>query len=159
MRLLLAGGVPGIVPSARADAVQYRAGRPDRKGNTEMGNEFEAVVSAAKKVFGSRVIGRGKSNMGRPVVLGRGGVPFELIDQGCTALVQTPNGYPVAVDYCRLSRKQIGSRLLDILEEEEYWRRRGKSFRHPRCRYVPPNYRTGLEFPGRLVRGDVSVKY
>lgn len=97
--------------------------------------------------------------MGNPVIVGRGGVPFELIDQGCTALVQTPNGYQRAVDYCRLSRKQIGSRLLDILEEEEYWQRRGKSFRHPRCRYVPLNYRTGLEFPDQLVRGDVSVKY
>lgn len=124
-----------------------------------MGNSFEAVVAAAKEVFGSRVIGRGKSNMGSPVIVGRGGVPFKLIDQGCTVLVQTPNGYPVAVDYCRLSQKQIGSRLLDILEEEEYWRRRGKSLRHPRCRYVPPNCRTGLEFPDQLVRGDVSVKY
>lgn len=124
-----------------------------------MGNEFEAVVSAAKEVFGSRVIGRGKSNMGCPVVLGRGGVPFEIIDQGCTALVRTPNGYPTAVDYCRLSQKQIGSRLLDILEGEEYWRRRGKSLRHPQCRYVPFNLRTGLEFPDQLVRGDVSVKY
>ena len=152
-------GVPGIVPSARADAVRHGVGRPDRKGNTEMGNEFEAVVSAAKKVFGSRVVGRGKSNMGSPVIVGRGGVPFELIDQGCTALVRTPNGYRVAVDYCRLSQKQIGSRLLDILEEEEYWRRRGKSLRHPRCRYVPLDYRTGLEFPDQLVRGDVSVKY
>lgn len=124
-----------------------------------MGNNFEAVVAAAKKVFGSRVIGRGKSKMGSPVIVGRGGVPFEIVDHGCTALVQTPNGYQRAVDYCRLSQKQIGSRLLDVLEEEEYWRRRGKSLRHPRCRYVPFDLRTGLEFPDQLVRGDVSVKY
>ena len=124
-----------------------------------MATSFEAVVAVAKEVFGSRVVGRGKSNMGSPVVLGRGGVPFEIVDQGCTALVRTPNGYRRAVDYCRLSRKQIGARLLDILEEEEYWRRRGKSLRHPRCRFVPPDYRTGLEFPDQLVRGDVSVKY
>lgn len=124
-----------------------------------MNADFEAVIGAAKKVFGSRVIGRGKSVAGLPVVLGRGGVPFELIDQGGSALVQTPNGYQTAVDYCRLSQKQIGSRLLDILEEEEYWRRRGKALRHPRCRYVPPNLRTGLESPDQLVRADAAVRY
>lgn len=124
-----------------------------------MATSFETVVSVAKEVFGSRVIGRGKSNMGSPVVLGRGGVPFKLIDQGCTALVQTPNGYRTAVYYCRLSQGEIRARLLDLCKEEEYWRRRGKSLRHPRCRYVPPNYRTGLEFPDQLVRKDVSVRY
>lgn len=124
-----------------------------------MATSFETVVSAAKGVFNSRVIGRGKSKMGNPVVLGRGGTPFELIDQGCTALVTTPNGYQTAVHYFRLSQGEIRSILRDILAEEEYWRRRGRSLRHPRCRYVPPNLRTGLEFPDQLVRADAAVRY
>lgn len=118
-----------------------------------MGSNFEAVVSVAKEVFGSRVIGRGKSSVGSPVIVGRGGVPFEIVDQGCTALVQTPNGYRRAVDYCRLSQKQIGSRLLDILEEEECWRRGGEFPQAPAVPVCSARLADGVGVPGPVGPG------